>query len=81
MDNRKRAKLLSGVLEDLKQWDWTDNFEISQEEGEAILQVLEKWDSRRKYFKKRYETHREEWKEACKQRYHRNKVYGSLKND
>ena len=73
MDNLKKSKLLQGVMEDLQSWDWTDNFDISQEEGEALLLVLERWDERRKYFKNRYNNNREKWIEDSKKRYYKNK--------
>ena len=72
MNNQERAMIFDDLLEDLSRWDWTDNFDMSQLEGEAVLYLLERWKVRRDYFKQRYKEHSEEYKIGAKKRYRKN---------
>ena len=61
------------LLETLKDWDWTDPFELEQIEGEVIAYLIEKWLARKEYQKKRYEANREAMVADSKRRYYKNK--------
>ena len=41
MNNQERSQIYDNLIEDLSNWDWTDNFEMDQLEGEAIKYLLE----------------------------------------
>lgn len=72
MNNQERSQIYDNLIEDLSNWDWTDNFEMDQLEGEAILYLLERWQVRRNYFKKRYAENSEAYIAGAKRRYHKN---------
>ena len=73
INNQERAQIFDDLLEELSGWDWTDNFEMDQLEGEAILYLLERWKVRRTYLKNRYDANKQHYIDDNTRRYHKNK--------
>ena len=54
--------LINWLLEDLKKWDWTldDTYEIDEETGKALLELLKRREHRNNYYKRKYAENHEQ---------------------
>lgn len=68
MERKDRIDILENLLHDLKN-NKEDSYELYGDEVVLVLDLLEKWDSRRKYLNKNYYKNRSERIEDSKRRY------------
>lgn len=66
INNQERALILCELIDYLSEWDWTDNFEMTQLEGEAVLYILQRWKKQRMYQQIRYEANRDTYQRRYK---------------
>ena len=73
MNKSERSEIFDDLMEALESWDWTDSFELSENEGEAIRWLLERRNVKRAYEKQKYLENQDDRKKRSYQRYWKNK--------